>query len=475
MPVTIPTIFTGRKVIYSSVDEITSENLPTIMTNALGTHSANQFAIKYLEEYYRGRHPRILERVKTGRDDIQAFVIENRAYEIVSFKTGYLMGEPVQYVSTSDTGKIEAIRKLNAYMDVEDKCTGDMELSDWWHICGTSFRMVLPDERWQGVTSDESPFAVATLHPYDTFVIYSSGIGHRPLAGVHGITNDDGQQIWSVWTDNKYFEVSGSTVLKEEPNVIGIPIIEYPANAQRLGAFEVVISLLDAIDECDSSRVEGIEEFIQAIMILHNVDIEDKDFASLKQKGAIKVKDVDPSMQGEIKYLVQELNQTQSQTLQDHLYETVLTICGMPNRNMGSASTSDTGKATVLRNGWYMAESYARKSEMQFKKSEKEFLKKVLFICSIRDPLDLTLADIGIQFTRRNYEDINGKANVLTQMLNNDKIDPLLAFVHCGLFSDPQTAYKQSMEYAASLEAEKTRALEEDFDNADNHEDGDEA
>ena len=32
-------------------------------------------------------------------------------------------------------------------------------------------------------------------------------------------------------------------------------------------------------------------------------------------------------------------------------------------------------------------------------------------------------------------------------MLKNDKIHPLLAFAHCGLFSDPEGAYMQSMGY----------------------------
>ena len=39
------------------------------------------------------------------------------------------------------------------------------------------------------------------------------------------------------------------------------------------------------------------------------------------------------------------------------------------------------------------------------------------------------------------------KAEVLTMLLNSDKVAPLLAFTHCGMFSDPQVAYKMSEEY----------------------------
>lgn len=80
-------------------------------------------------------------------------------------------------------------------------------------------------------------------------------------------------------------------------------------------------------------------------------------------------------------------------------------------------------------------------------------MKLLLRICRDLGDLDLKLSAIDIRFTRRNYENISEKANVLTTMLNNPKIAPVLAFIHCGMFSDPQVAYKMSMEYVAEQEA----------------------
>lgn len=133
------------------------------------------------------------------------------------------------------------------------------------------------------------------------------------------------------------------------------------------------------------------------------------------------------------------------------MYDTVLTICGMPNRNGGS-STSDTGSAVIMRDGWSAAEARAKDSELMFKKSEKEFLKLLLRICSDLGDLELKLSAVEIRFTRRNYENITEKANVLIAMLNNSKIAPQLAFTHCGMFTDPQIAYNMSMEYAKEQE-----------------------
>ena len=90
--------------------------------------------------------------------------------------------------------------------------------------------------------------------------------------------------------------------------------------------------------------------------------------------------------------------------------------------------------------------------EKLFKLSEKEFLKLVLHICSDLSDLELKLSNVEVRFTRRNYENIAQKATVLTTMLSNPKIAPVLAFTHCGMFSDPQLAYRMSMDYAEEQE-----------------------
>lgn len=447
----------GRRKIFTDVDQITKENVADVLCKALATHWANKGEIDYLYRYYKGEQP-ILQREKDVRPEICNKIVENRANEIVSFKVGYLMGEPIQYVSRGDDETLtERINQLNAYMSAEDKASKDKELADWSHICGTSYRMVLPDSD-AGVDPDEAPFEIYTLDPRYAFVVYHNSLGEPPVMAVKFIEREDGV-IYSVYTKDHYYEIKDNDeIVKDKAQVFGLPIIEYPANTARLGAFEVVLPLLDAINNVDSNRLDGVEQFIQALMLFHNVDISSKDFAELKKDGALKYKDIDAQLKGEIKYLVEELNQGQTQTLVDHLYETVLTIVGMPNRNGGS-STSDTGTAVVYRDGWSSAEARAKDSELVFKKSEKEFLKLILRICRDLSELELKLSNIEIRFTRRNYENITEKANVLTTMLNNPKIAPQLAFQHCGMFVDAESAYLVSKAYAEEQEKKQIEQL----------------
>lgn len=449
----------GRRMILTDETEVNIGNVVQILRKALPYHWKNRSEISYLWSYYKGRQP-ILNRVKEVRPEIINKIVENRANEIVSFKSGYLMGEPLQYVSRGNAENIaDAINQLNEFVFAEEKPAKDKELADWFHICGTSFRMVLPDE--MAGEDDESPFEIYTLDPRNTFVVYNNGLGNKPILGVKYVVDENGVVHYSCYSDHEYFEIVESKVVSYDTHILGeIPIIEYPLNMARIGAFELVIPLLDAINLTDSNRLDGVEQFIQALMLFHNVDISSKDFDELRERGAIKFKDIDPQLKAEINYLVSNLNQGETQTLVDHMYQTVLTICGMPNRNGGS-STSDTGSAVIMRDGWSAAEARAKDSELMFKKSERIFLKVVLNICRALADMDLKVCNVEIRFTRRNYENILQKAQVLDLMLKNNKIHPRLAFEHCGLFVDSDLAYTLSAEYAEEQEQKAQELFEQ--------------
>lgn len=449
----------GRRMILTDETEVNIGNVVQILRKALPYHWKNRSEISYLWSYYKGRQP-ILNRVKEVRPEITNKIVENRANEIVSFKSGYLMGEPLQYVSRGNAENIaDAINQLNEFVFAEEKPAKDKELADWFHICGTSFRMVLPDEMTG--EDDESPFEIYTLDPRNTFVVYNNGLGNKPILGVKYVVDENGVVHYSCYSDHEYFEIVESKVVSYDTHILGeIPIIEYPLNMARIGAFELVIPILDAINLTDSNRLDGVEQFIQALMLFHNVDISSKDFDELRERGAIKFKDIDTQLKAEINYLVSNLNQGETQTLVDHMYQTVLTICGMPNRNGGS-STSDTGSAVIMRDGWSAAEARAKDSELMFKKSERIFLKVVLNICRTLADMDLKVCNVEIRFTRRNYENILQKAQVLDLMLKNNKIHPRLAFEHCGLFVDSDLAYTLSAEYAEEQEQKAQELFEQ--------------
>ncbi len=444
----------GREVIAIDEVALTDANIVEILEKVMPVHNKNRSDIQYLWEYFRGKQP-ILSREKKVRPEICNRIVENRANEIVSFKVGYLCGEPIQYIGRNGSESVsKGISELNEMMFSENKATQDKRIAEWQAIGGTAYRLVLPDSR-KG--EDDAPFELYTLDPRDSFVVYSNEVGNKPLLGVKYCTTEKNDFIYSVYSAKHYWKIRDKKIIESEPHALGmIPIIEYPANNARLGAFEIVLPLLDAINDVASNRMDGIEQFIQAFIKFVNCDITAEDFEKLKDLGAIKVKSTDGA-NADVDIVTNELNQMQTQTLVDYLYQTVLTICGMPSMSNGSTSDSSNNGAVILKNGWQGAETRAKDSELMFKESEQNTLKLVLRI--IRDTRNLSeelyalrLKDIALQFTRRNYENIQSKAQVLTQMLGQNKIHPRLAFAHCGLFTDPEDAYRVSEQYASEHE-----------------------
>ena len=436
----------GRRVITTDVAAITAENVVEVLQEAMKLHEKNRSEIEYLWKYFKGEQP-ILQRQKTVRPEICNRIVENRANEIVSFKVGYLCGEPIQYVGRNSNGDVsERIGVLNEYMFLADKSALDREIVEWDMICGTANRMVLDNEAYEP-DSDEAPFEIFTLDPRDSFVVYSNDVKHERMMGVKYNTDDLGHKTYSVYTDSLYFLIKDDKVQETKAHGLsGEPIVEYPANNARLGSFEIVLPLLDAINNIESNRMDGIEQFIQSFMKFINCDIDEEKFKALKEMGAIKIKSVD-GQPADVDIVTSELNQGQTQITKDDVYKAILSICGLPSMSDGSTSDSSNNGAVILKNGWQGAETRAKDSELMFKRSEKEMLKLVLKLCNGLADLKLKLKDIDMKFTRRNYADIQSKSQVLVSMLQQPKVHPLLAFTHCGLFSDPESAYTMSNEY----------------------------
>ena len=450
--------YTGRKKILVNTESITSENIIKYLKEAINTHEKNQREENYLYEYYKGNQP-ILNREKKIRPTINNKIVVNKANEIVSFKTGYLLYSPIQYASKSNEQSDE-ISTLNSYMDIKNKVTIDKEVVDYMHICGVGVKILL-----QSDNGDDIPFDMYSADPRDTFVIYSATlIGEPPIMGVRHYIDVDSTgvlktNVYECYTKDMYYKIREEQIVQQAGNALKqIPIIEYPLNNARIGAFEIVLSLLDAINNVQSNRNDGIEQFVQSLLLFHNVDIDTEKVETLNEIGAIKFRDINPSLQGEIKYLVSQLDQTNTQTLVDDLVDSVLAIVGMPpTKNNGSSA--ETGMATIMQDGWYLAEARAKDTENLFKASERQLLKLVTYICNNTSDLKLDYKDIDIKFTRKNYENIQSKVQVLIAMLQNEKIAPRLAFATANLFPDSEGAWIESKEYMAQQANEQGKEV----------------
>ena len=478
-----PSPLFGRRVIYYDADKITAENIEDALCKALEIHAKNEAEIEQLYGIYKGEMA-VLGKQKDVREEINNKIAANFPNAVVSFHTGYFLGKPIQYVSRGEKTENENktvsdwIDDLNRFAEDCSKPSDDTTLAEWMFICGTAYRLALPAE----YQDSESPFDTFVLDPRDSFVVYSSDVGHKRLMGVTKVKRASGEIVYNCYTDTEFFKLVTPTAVIQAPyagsfkievqenQYIGrVPVVEYPTCEARLGAFELILPLCDAINMALSDMADGRQQFVNALMVISGADITDEQFMQMRELGGVKVPEG-----GDIKYLVSELNQTQGTDAVNLMIDIMLQIAHMPKRSGGNGGTSDNGVAVVLRDGFADAEGYANRIERIFKKSENEFLRIALRICSVKEPtFKLRLSDVEPHFTRLNTDNLLAKVQALTTMLASNKIHPELAWEIAKLHSDPNAAYMLSKEYEESVLAREEQMLADSVGTDHTDSDGD--
>ena len=448
----------GRRKIFTDEAIITAENVVKEVNAAYKVHLNNRNEIMELYRYYRNKTA-IEEKKKEVRENINFKVGEARCLEVTNFYKGYIFGESIQYIrreksqnGTADDVLAADINALNSYMADANKAACDSKLGKWMLVGGTSYKMALPNKAWEK-DGDEPPFNVYAPDPRSTFVVYSNDVDESPVMNVTYATKKNGDVIFTVYTPSYVFKFKdGQSAASVEANPLGmLPIVEYPM-ADYLGIFEPVVPLVDALNALQSNRMDDVAQYINSFLAILGAQVDEETYKKLDEWKMLCLPEGTDA-----KYLSSPMSQSDVQTLKDDLYQSILTICGVPNRNGGS-STSDTGQAVELRDGWSSAETRAKDIETSFKASEKEHLKVVLRIMRDTVGTNLKLSDIEPHFTRRNYENIATKSQVLIAMLNNPWIHPEVAYASCGMFPDPESAYLQGK---AWKEEQEKKAVKE--------------
>ena len=459
-------ILYGRRDIYSGVDEITRDNVIDEVNSALVYHWKNLEEEEYLYWYRRGLQP-ILQRTKERNTIVLNKVVENHAEEIVAFKNGYFLMEPARYVSRRSGAKSK-VDKLNEYLYRSGKGDVDNALADWFHMVGKAALYIESNK------DEDTPVRCYALDPRSAFVVYSLRPGNEPLYAVNMVMGADTVSI-DVYTKDSVYRLSGaaksgnasteknftataSEILNVEGNPLGaIPIIEYRYNSVNMGAFESVVYLLDAINNVQSNRIDGVEQFIQSIAVAVNCQFEDDVTADkIRKAGMIALRSVGEN-KADFRILSEELDQQQTQTLVDDLYDQALRICSMPTTTKGGKSTSDTGSAVIFRDGWEQAAASARNTEDLFKQSNRLFDKIFTDILRAKGLLDIKLIDFELNFVRNETANVQSKAQAMQTMLAAG-MHPELAFAKSGISNDPVADIKMSEPYLRMIWGDPSKA-----------------
>lgn len=426
----------GRKIAYTDVEEITPENVAKVVGDCIGVFNNNKPVISYLWNYYKGDQP-IRYRKKVSRDDIVNKIVENHAYEFVQFKTGQTYGEPVQYVSRRDDERInKAVDEFNDYMIDADKQTKDITSGEWQSAVGTSYKAAQK-------ANGEIPFRIVSPTPMNTFAIYSRRT-EEPLLAVQELKDENGKWYKLCFSENKEFVIKNGKLIDWKLHAFGgIPIVEYPNNAERISDIELVIDILDAMNNMQSNRMDAIEQFVQSWVKFVNCDVDEEQFQKMKMLGALVVKSNNGSEnKADVDIMTQELSQTESQVAKGDLWDNALTILAIPNKQTNTGG--DTQGAVELRNGWDFSKTRAKLKDPFVKSSEKRLAKVILNILRISgNDLGITTRDFDVQINHSPTDNLVVKCQALQYLLQCG-IHPLVAIKTIGLWGDAEKVFMLS-------------------------------
>lgn len=435
-------ILSGRTKIFSQFtsDDFKSDvkNLVTCINSAMSTHSKNKTEINYLLDYHNGIQP-ILRKKNLNRPEINNIIVVNFAQMITRTIVNYFIGTPIQYTQSGYSEDFDRVREevdtLNQLLDYEDSSQVDLEIAKYQSICGTAYRII--------VTNDDPdlPFEDRCLHPSNTFVVYENDISAKPLIGVTYLPrlDDNGLEngiIYQVFTDYGMYRFIGTDGKIEfvddltngfefvAYDVGGIPLIEYPNNNDRIGDWELVLHLMDAISNLYSNRLDDIEQVVQALLVFINAEIDSKTYDELRACGILSLVNATQQNKSEVFSITNPLDQSGVGATSKELQELLFSLVGIPSRENRSNGGGDTGTAVELRDGWADLENVVRSKEINFKKCEKYRLQIITNILNKRLGFNLNVKDLVIKFTRNKNNNLLVKTQSLSNLLNTKTLDP---------------------------------------------------
>ena len=436
----------GRRKIqsgYSVADMVDIENVVNMINTTIETHNANKLEIDYLVNYYKGEQP-ILNKVKLVRPEINNILVINHAQRITRTINGYFLGNPVQFIQSSLDKKKE-VDEVNKILSFEGKNATDTLIGQYQSITGTAFRLIYTD----GIYGDEVPFELKAMDPSTTFVIYEGQLAQRPLAGVTYIPVYDAEGTiesykYYVYTGigmyvigaNSDMQIGDDYTYTFTPyNVGGVPIIEYPNNEWRIGYWELALSVMDAINDINSGRLDDIDQTIQSLLVFLNAELNATQYDEMREAGVVMLKSM-TNNKTDIKSIQNNLDQTGIMELAKDLENILDTIVGIPSRDNRSGGGGDTGQAVELRDGWADLEIVARNKESLFAQAEKMSLKIMLDMMKAKQQVNISLMDVAVKFTRNKNHNLLVKTQSYSTLMATESLTPSDCLTIVDLVSD---------------------------------------
>lgn len=475
----------GRREIYTDYPVITSENVISVLRDAMTVFTANASDCDMLLRRDKGEQPKT--RTKKYRSDIDNWCIDNLANEIAQFKIDFHWGNPITLVQRGekDSGgkdEVEAICLLNEFYDSENIKKKTQELARYVEVCGIGYTLI---EINPDCEDGEAPFKLNVLDPRFAFVVKSAYYtDRRPMMGVTFRRDRLGNRYFTCLTKDGRFEIvnlckviNGDKIEKVnkwyeadrsgEVNPIGrVNIVEWIRDYDYMGCFERQIPELDNLNLLVSDVINDVEQETQAIW--HANDVEFPKEVTINEDGTKTESDKKPQTndwimtysaadgrQPFIKSLSINYDYTGMLNNISYRVQRIKEKCNIPSRNDNSGGS--TGVAMDSATGWTRAEVEASRQDQIKDGCKMEEIRCVL--AAIKNNANykvpeslakLRYMDVKPNIKRQKNYEISTKINALVTGLKIG-IAPEHMIPTVNLFDDPNQVIEDSKPYMDML------------------------
>ena len=190
-----------------------------------------------------------------------------------------------------------------------------------------------------------------------------------------------------------------------------------------MGDFEMVTTLLDAINLTTSNSLDDVEQVVEAILLLFGIPADEHDDVQTLENGDILVFSGEQGINQDGKYIQCSLNPQAVTQLREYLEEAYKVVVGIPDRKTRGGGGGDTGDAVKLRDGWADLELVARNKELFWKQAERQSLKVAIKLMQDEGLIkNLKMIDVDMMFSRNKNDNLQTKTTA-GSILYNMKVD----------------------------------------------------
>ena len=370
--------------------------------------------------YFEGRGQAIMHRANPDPSRPNNKIVKNYCKTIVENFQGYLTGNPVSYSGVDDTD----ISSIQDVLDANDVINADSEFLQDALVYGIAYELCYINE------GSEKKFK--NVDARNVVPIYSNDLDEDLLYCVYfypvqNWQDETAPEYWGVdvYTADEVFHYQATntfndfTLLEVEPHFFGeVPFVVFDLNKGNTPIFEPIISLQDAYNALLSDEVNDFAAFVDAYMVLKNLDATSEDLAEMKANRTIII-----DGESDVSYLTKNISDTQIQNLLDNINVSIHTVSNSPDFS-SEEFNSGVSSGIALQFKLVGFNNIASNIEARFRKALQ---KRIELINKVLELVDTDACVVEISFKHNLPSSILDTVNMVNSLRGLVSDETLLA------------------------------------------------